>query len=379
MNNPGAAADNPFELLARTRTVLLDALEALVEHRDVVIVVGAQAVYLHTGGVEVAIAEATKDSDVAVDTRDLGGDPTINEAMEKANFVLNPTSGQPGAWLSPDGIPVDIMVPETIAGGGKNRRSVHQPPHHKMAMRRARGLEAAIVDNSEIVVRPLTEDDGRAISAKVAGPAALIVAKCHKIHERIDDPNPDRLKDKDAHDIYRILRAFEPEDLAPAFSRLLAEEVSAQVTDEAVDILQNLFAAGPDAIGSAMAGRAEEEVGDPAEVSASLAFLAEELVEAIRSTALSEACGSIRPMTSGHQQRLTTIRDAIEGKLRRGGAWDDLAYAVAPGAPANQTLDPVQVAALDADLALVQEALDGKGLSDEKLSQLNRHIDTGSP
>ncbi|MFD4403969.1 hypothetical protein ACFWPH_14545 [Nocardia sp. NPDC058499] len=284
MNNPGAAADDPFELLARTRTVLLDALEALVEHRDVVIVVGAQAVYLHTGGIEVAIAEATKDSDVAVDTRDLGGDPTINEAMENARFVLDPTKCQPGAWLSPDGIPVDIMVPEAIAGGGKSRRSVHQPPHDKMAMRRARGLEAAIVDNSEIVVRPLTEDDSRAISAKVAGPAALIVAKCHKIHERVDGPNPDRLKDKDAHDIYRILMAFEPEQLAPAFIRLLAEQISAQVTNEAVDILQNLFAAGPDAIGSAMAGRAEEGVGDPEQVSASIRFLAEDLINAIQVT-----------------------------------------------------------------------------------------------
>lgn len=99
MNKTGVAVDSAFYLLARTRTVLLDALEALVEHRDVVVVVGAQAVYLRTGGIQVAIAEATKDSDVAIDTRELGEDPTINAAMEKAAFIRSP-SGQPGAWVT---------------------------------------------------------------------------------------------------------------------------------------------------------------------------------------------------------------------------------------------------------------------------------------
>ncbi|WP_280220657.1 hypothetical protein [Nocardia neocaledoniensis] len=373
MNNPGATADNPFELLVRTRTVLLDALEALVDHRDVVIIVGAQAVYLHTGGVEVAIAEATKDSDVMVDIRELGGDPTINEAMERADFIINPKTNQPGAWLSPDGIPVDIMVPEAIAPG-KGKRSVHQPPHDKMAMRRTRGLEAAAVDNSEMVVRALTEDDSRSITAKVAGPAALIIAKCHKIHERVGGP-ADRIKDKDAHDIYRILLAFEPDELTPAFTRLLAEEISAEVTSEAIGILQNLFADGPGATGSVMVGRAEHTVGDPEQVSAAVSILAEELVEAVRGIALPEARGKLRPMTSEHhQQQLITIREVIVGELQRGGAQDDLAYAVAPGASANQMLAPAQVAALEADLALVQEALDGAELSDEEFTRLNRHI-----
>jgi len=285
MNKPGAATD-PFDLLVRTRTVLLDALEALDEHRDAVIVVGAQAVYLHTGEIEAAIAEATKDSDVAVDTRNLGEDPTINAAMERANFVLNPETKQPGAWISLDGIPVDIMVPAALAGGNPKKRSVSQPPHDKMAMRRARGLEAAVVDYSAIVVRSRVEGDSRAITANVAGPAALIVAKCHKIDERINDPKTDRVQDKDAHDIYRLLMAFRPEELVPAFVKLLADDVSAEVTTEAIDILQRLFAAGADAPGSVMAGRTEEGVGDPEQVSNAIKFLAEDLVETIRNKAL---------------------------------------------------------------------------------------------
>lgn len=38
------------------RRVLLDALEALRPHRNAVIVAGAQAVYLHTGPGDLAIA-----------------------------------------------------------------------------------------------------------------------------------------------------------------------------------------------------------------------------------------------------------------------------------------------------------------------------------
>jgi hypothetical protein len=49
------------------RRALLDALEALREHIDSIVVVGAQAVYLHTGAAELAVAEFTTDADLALD------------------------------------------------------------------------------------------------------------------------------------------------------------------------------------------------------------------------------------------------------------------------------------------------------------------------
>jgi hypothetical protein len=281
MSNPGVAPD-PFALLVRTRSVLLDALAALDEHRDSVIIVGAQAVYLHTGGVQVAIAEATKDSDVAIDLRRLGEDPTIDAAMKKANFIHNPDNPQPGAWVTAeDGIPVDIMVPEALSPGGKNKRSVNKPPHDKMSMRRARGLEASVVDYSKLVVPSLDPHDDRSTTALVAGPAALIVAKCHKIGERVDQ-NSNRLNDKDAHDVYRILVKFETAELATTMTTLLADDLSREVTRQAVEYLDEHFGAGPDAIGSIMAGRAEEGVGDPDQVAVAISFLAADLIDAIR-------------------------------------------------------------------------------------------------
>jgi hypothetical protein len=94
------------------------------------------------------------------------------------------------------------MVPEALAGRG-GRRGARVPPHDKAAMRRARGLEATVVDHSLMRVGALASDDSRAYLVKVASPAALLVAKLHKIGEREDEPH--RLESKDAHDVYRLL------------------------------------------------------------------------------------------------------------------------------------------------------------------------------
>lgn len=44
---------SPLYIVART--VLLDALDALGEQRDAVVLVGAQAIYLHTGDADIAV------------------------------------------------------------------------------------------------------------------------------------------------------------------------------------------------------------------------------------------------------------------------------------------------------------------------------------
>ncbi|WP_137726485.1 GSU2403 family nucleotidyltransferase fold protein [Prescottella subtropica] len=277
-----SGADGSGDLLVRTRAALLDAVEALGEHRDSVVVIGAQAIYLRTGGVPVALAESTKDADLALDPRDLSEDPRVEEAMEAAGFFLDRVSGQPGAWRNADGIPVDLMVPEALAGtGSKSARGARIPPHDRRATRRARGLEAAVVDNAPTWVDALDPADERRLNVRVASPAALLVAKLHKLGERVDTPS--RLNDKDAHDIYRILRAVETEELRGSFTRLLADGVSGPVTMEAVTHLRELFASGPGALGSEMAGRAEEGVGNPDEVAVAVSFLAGDLAEVLPS------------------------------------------------------------------------------------------------
>ena len=266
--------------MVAVRAALLDALEALADHLDDVVVIGAQAVYLHAGGVDVAIAESTTDADVAIDPRDLSGTPLIEGAMRAAGFTPAP-SGQPGSWMSPRGIEVDLMVPEALAGAGsRGARGARIPPHSRRATRRAVGLEAAVVDCTPMTVRALDPEDTRSEVVQVAGPAALMVAKLHKIGERAAE-EPRRLVDKDAHDVYRLLRALETETLRTGFTGLLEHPLSGPVTRGALDYLDEHFARGSDRLGSTMAGRAEIGVGDPAQVAASVAALAEDLIEAM--------------------------------------------------------------------------------------------------
>ena len=277
MSSPG----EPDDLLVGSRSALLDALETLAQQRDSVIVIGAQAVYLRAQNVLVAVAEATKDSDLAVDPRSLSDCPLIEEAMKSGGFYRDSSTNQPGAWLNKSGIPVDLMVPESLAGeGGKSTRGARIPPHHKHAARRARGLEAAVVDNDRMIVAALDPADERSYEVRVASSAALLVAKTHKIHDRAKG-SPERLVDKDAHDIYRLLVATPTETLVRDIARLLVDELAGETTMQAVDFLRKDFAAGPTALGSMMAGRTEEGVGAPETVALQTSILASDLLDAL--------------------------------------------------------------------------------------------------
>ena len=210
----------------------------------------------------------------------LSADPLVNHAMRDAGFEPDPRSSAVGTWISRRGVPVDLMVPDAVAGAG--RRGVRVPPHDSKAMRRARGLEAALVDNAPILIGALDPAaDPREFTLAVAGPAALLVAKLHKIHDRID--TPDRLNNKDAHDVYRLLRAIETEVLSDALSRLLRDPLGSEVTREALEHLDRDFALGANARDSLMAGAAERLVGDPVAVAEGVALLARDLTEAVDS------------------------------------------------------------------------------------------------
>lgn len=258
------------------RTGLLDALAALEAHLDALVLIGAQAIYLHTGAAQIALAEFTTDGDVALDPDLLTHEPLVEEAMRGAGFVPDPRPSALGSWISPGGVPVDLMVPDAVAGAG--RRGARVPPHASTSMRRAKGIEGALVDSSKMLIGSLDESDPREFEISVAGPAALLVAKLHKISDRLEHQS--RRDNKDAHDIYRLLRAIQTHELEAGVERLLEHEVSAVVTREALDLLGTLFAAGVDAAGSRMAGAAEELIGDPALVSAAVALLAQDLLTA---------------------------------------------------------------------------------------------------
>ncbi len=126
-----------------------------------------------------------------------------------------------------------------------------------------------------MTIAALDPHDDRSVSMLVAGPAAFLVAKTHKIAERAADTS--RIRDKDALDVLRILQATSTSDLAGRLRNLRDASVSADVTDEAMAQLGPLFG-GRDAIGVEMAVRAAGPDADPDTIAASLTQLVVELI-----------------------------------------------------------------------------------------------------
>lgn len=149
------------------RSVLLDVLEALEGQREAVVVVGAQAIYLHTDSSEFAVPEFTTDADFTIDPALLQHSPEIESAMRMARFERG---NRIGAWVTKRkigaahvNVEVDLMVPEAVGGSG--RRAARLPGHAKEVARKARGLEATLLDKTTKVIGALDPRDNRSFDA----------------------------------------------------------------------------------------------------------------------------------------------------------------------------------------------------------------------
>lgn len=252
------------------RGVLLDALFALAPHGKAVIVVGAQAVYLRTGEANLAIAPYTTVGDLAINPSLLGDDPLLSQAMLDANFTLmmRPEGHEePGIWIEPadvngviELIPIDLIVPHAVTPSG-GRRAARLGIHGNRAARSAVGLEAALIDHSPMVIGALDSNDPRSITVEVAGASALLVAKAHKIYDRVASGREDRLDDKDASDVVRIMQTTDPDGIGETLSDLLFDPMAGDATRSAIEYLTQLFGRRGQS-GIQMAGRALQLVMD---------------------------------------------------------------------------------------------------------------------
>ncbi len=262
------------EQYVRARLVLLDALEALGDHRNSVILVGAQAIYVHAGEATFGMVAYTTDADLAIDPRVLEKTPPINSLMRGAGFR---PGVQPGIWLGKDDIQVDLLVPEALGGGG--RRSARLGGHGKEAARKVQGLEGALVENEVVRIGSLRENDERRFHIQVAGPSALLIAKLHKLWERRNAPS--RLENKDAADVFRVLQAIQRERLVAGFRRLREDSISQATAVLALDFLEGLFTRS-DALGINLLRAAVTGLDDPDVAAASCLELANDLLRSFR-------------------------------------------------------------------------------------------------
>ena len=261
-------AGKPDPEYVNARRVLLDALVCLAPHADALVLVGAQAIYLHVGPGDLSVAPYTTDGDLVIRPMELADSPLLEDVLRLAGFAA---TKQPGTWTRDD-VELDLLVPEAVGGSG--RRGARLGPHGNRVARKVKGLEGALVDSSVVELRSL-DDDPRRLSVRVAGPAALLVSKLHKIAEREDEP--DRLGDKDALDVLRLLRGIDTAALAESIRRLLDHDLSRKVTREALDLLRRLFGA-VDAKGVEMVVRATEGLENPATIRGSCVALASDLL-----------------------------------------------------------------------------------------------------
>jgi len=229
-------------------------------HWNATILVGAQAVYLHTGPVNLPVAEQTTDADLALHPEMLADAPLLADAMTSRNFV--PHKDQIGRWIIKKKIGdkeievmADLLVPEALGGAGS--RGARLGVHGKRVARKAKGLEAALVDKSVMKVEALDGIDPRSFEVSIAGPGALLVAKMHKIGERIGQDG--RVKDKDGLDVLRLLRAIPADVMSARLKMLAGDKLAGPVTKEAIDIFERHFRK-PEGEGAQMAARALSHV-----------------------------------------------------------------------------------------------------------------------
>jgi len=253
------------------RRILLDALEALGSHRKAVVLVGAQAIYQRMGQGDLQVAPFTSDGDLALNPSALDDEPILAEALSAAGFAL---AVKPGTWARDD-VQIDLLVPSSLGGAG--RRSARLGPHGTEVARKARGLEAAIVDNSVFTLAALDPSDTRKIDVAVAGLGALLVAKLHKLAER--EAEPGRWSPKDGLDVLRILQSPDLRQLGATLAGLERHALAGPVTQEARAYLRRLFGAR-DAHGAAMAVRASVGVEDAATIAGACEALANQLLAA---------------------------------------------------------------------------------------------------
>lgn len=64
-----------------------------------------------------------------------------------------------------------------------------------------------------MTIATLDPQDTRRLQTKVAGSAALFVAKAHKLHDRVASRRADRLDDKDAADVVRLMQTTNPDEV----------------------------------------------------------------------------------------------------------------------------------------------------------------------
>ncbi|MDR1186579.1 MAG: hypothetical protein LBK95_03855 [Bifidobacteriaceae bacterium] len=203
---PVTAADMDYGA-ARSRRLLIDAAKALSSFGDAVTVIGAHAVHVWAeeawGPTQM---ESTRDADVLIDPAFVTGEPSL----------------------------IDLMGQVGVEAALRDRPGVY-------------GFVAEAVWDRHLKTLSTVDQPFASVSVHVAGPAGLLVAKAHKVHERLTQAKarPDRLKSKDSGDVALLMMASDPAEVAFVMETQAREhEEIAQTVTAAARWLVEMYGSG---------------------------------------------------------------------------------------------------------------------------------------
>lgn len=269
MSDPNVAPE-----YVAARRALLDVLEVLRPQRDGLVLVGAQAVYLHAPADRTRLLTYTTDSDLAIDPQLLTEQPDIGDVLVRAGYRAH---SSPGTFFAPNGIPIDLMVP---AGSlpPSTRRTAPLRGQSPSTARRTAGLEVALLDATVMHIAALDPADSRTIPLRVAGPAALVVAKLTKLAERLGGSRLDRVLSKDAGDLLRLLRYCDAAAIGDRLRQLNGQQGGVPSVETSIDFLRtDLASRTPELIRLAIEDR--DGIEPDTQVGAAFRLLAMRTVE----------------------------------------------------------------------------------------------------
>lgn len=219
--------------VVHSRNLIIATTRALGSHADAVTVVGAHAVHAwaRTKWGEIDM-ETTRDGNLVINPVFVAEEPRLVDVMREIGLE-QARPERPGIYGFPSEADldwsqrttIDLIVPEAYAGtGGPKARSARIPGHEKAASR-ARGLEIAVHDRTMMTL-PALDGSGDSIDVHVAGPAALLIAKAHKVGERMAEfeKHPERVKAKDSGDVALLMMVSDGVACARTISEALAED-----------------------------------------------------------------------------------------------------------------------------------------------------------
>lgn len=126
------------------------------------------------------------------------------------------------------------------------------PPNSKRDAGRATGIELAVIDHTEMLVG---NDPPQTVN--VAGPAAIIIAKAHKIGERTA-LSPRRVAPKDVADIAALTHIITPKQFNNVIDHAVNNPLTRTAAQQGITHLHQLFE-HPYAIGYTIAANAYPE------------------------------------------------------------------------------------------------------------------------